>query len=310
MGLDFNAIKMLLWAKNLGVSFERTLTLGRQGLDCSGRRLSRAIRDFGLPGTREDIDRCLRRAPMQALRADEFLRFLGAKEVVSVDNSDFEGATLLHDLNQPFPESERGRFNLVIDGGTLEHIFDFPAALRHCLELLPLGGHFLSLTPANNQMGHGFYQFSPELFFRVFSAENGFALRKIVIYETFKNARFFQVNDPAITGYRNQLVSNKRMSLAVLAQRTANTPILVKPPLQSDYVSAWERTRRPDNSAQASPGLFRRIRTRLSPYWPYWLRRLKAGWLYRREYGNPRLTNRRDYRLLKEKEIFCERSQS
>jgi hypothetical protein len=36
-----------------------------------------------------------------------------------------------------------------------------------------------AVTPANNQMGHGFYQFSPELFFRVFSQENGYLLRAL-----------------------------------------------------------------------------------------------------------------------------------
>ena len=104
MGLDFNAVKMLLWARNLGVSFERTLTLGRQNLDCSPTRAYRAFRDFGLPGSREEIERCLHRPLMQQLYADELLRFLGARDLVSVDYSDFEGATLLHDLNRPFPE--------------------------------------------------------------------------------------------------------------------------------------------------------------------------------------------------------------
>src|SRR6266853_5261763 len=184
MALDFNALKVALWARNLGVSYERTLTLGHQGLDCSPRQLRRALRDFGLPAAPDQLERCLHRAPYSALYADELLRFLGAKELVSVDRSGFEGATRLHDLNEPFPERDRAAFSLVLDAGTLEHIFNYPAALRHCLELVQRGGHFLTTTPANNLVGHGFYQLSPELFFRVFSAENGFALRKIVLYDS------------------------------------------------------------------------------------------------------------------------------
>src|SRR2546426_934602 len=168
MGMDFNVIKVLLWAKNLGASFERTATLGRQGFECTPRRLQRAARDFGLFATVQDVKHCFQRPPLGALYADEFLRLIGAKEIVSVDRSDFEGATLLHDLNEPFPDEERGRFNLVFDGGTLEHIFNYPAALRHCLELVGTGGHFITIAPAHNMMGHGFYQISPELFFRVF----------------------------------------------------------------------------------------------------------------------------------------------
>lgn len=310
MGLDFNAIKMLLWAKNLGVSFEKTLTLGRQGLACPTHRWHRAVRDFGIPGSREAIDRCLHHLPMQPLHAEELFRFLGAKEVVSVDYSDFEGATLLHDLNQPFPESQRGKFTLVVDGGTLEHIFDYPTALRNTLELVCDHGHFLTLIGAHSFMGHGFYQFSPELFFRVFSPENGFVLRKIVLYEFLKtDSDFYQVNDPAKTGYRTELRSKKPMCLAVLAQRIAGTPILVKPPMQSEYVSVWERNRQATNSAPSQPGLLRKFRIRLNPYWPYWLRHAKDIFLYHRDHGYPRLSNRRHYRLLKRKEIFCERSQ-
>ena len=38
--------------------------------------------------------------------------------------------------------------------------------------------HFVRITPANNFFGHGFYQFTPELFFRIFSAANGFEVER------------------------------------------------------------------------------------------------------------------------------------
>jgi hypothetical protein len=310
MGVTFNAVKMLFWAKNLGVSFEKTLALGHQGFDCSPNRFRRAVRDFGLRGTREEIDRCFQRPPMRPLFANELFRFLGAREIVSVDRSDFEGASFLHDLNEPFPESHRERYSLVFDGGTLEHIFDYPAALRHCLELVRLGGHFLTTdSPANNLMGHGFYQISPEFFFRVFSADNGFALRKIIIYDTSKiDAPFFQVIDAAVTGSRTNLISSHSLNLAVLAQRVALTPILARPPQQSDYVAVWEKFRRSQASpAPAFPGLLGRIRVALNPYWPYWLlhwkRTLVSSW--NRE--SPRLSNRRHFRKLSSRQICSER---
>jgi hypothetical protein len=311
MGLDYNAVKLLFWAKNLGVSFETTLTLGHQGLACSPRQLHRAVHDFGFAITQEQINQCFRHPPCTDPFADEFLRFLGAKEVISVDRSDFEGATRLHDLNDPFPESDQARYSFVLDGGTLEHIFNYPAALRHCLELIRLGGHFLTTTPVSNHMGHGFYQPSPELFFRVFSKENGFALRKIVLYEPHKgNTAFFQVNDPAMTGLRTELISGKSMLLGVLARRTALVPILAHPPQQSDYVACWER----HQQAAASPepvhhGVCWRVRRALNPYWPYWFRSWKARFVYYRRYGAPKLSNRRHFRRLRLKEMFNERAE-
>ena len=311
MSLVYNAVKLLLWSKNLGASFERTLTLGHQGLSCSRGQLRRAVHDFGLSISEEQLDRCMRHAPCTPLFADEFLRFLGAKEIVSVDRNDFEGATRLHDLNEPFPESDRAAFSFVLDGGTLEHIFNYPAALRYCLEVVRPGGHFLTTAPVQNHLGHGFYQPSPETFFRVFSADNGFALRKMVLYETHKaNAAFFEVNDPAVTGMRTELRSDKHMDLGVLAKRTAVVPVLARPPQQSDYVACWESHRRAAaNPDLARPSLIWRVQKALNPYWPFWLRRWKSAYLYSRIHGAPKLSNRRHFRKLTRKEIFSERAE-
>jgi hypothetical protein len=242
--------------------------------------------------------------------ADNFFRLLGAKEIVSVDRSDFEGATLLHDLNERFPENLRGQFDFIFDGGTLEHIFNYPAALRHCLELLRVGGHFVTVTPASGQMGHGFYQFSPELFFRVFSAENGFALRKIILYDCSKpDADFYEVKDPAQTGLRSGLTTSRAIQMLVLAQKIAEKPLFASPPQQSDYVAAWEshKARARDKNVKDDSGALRRLRIKLNPYWPFWLRRLRDHWRGRWEYGRPTLKDRRHFRRLTPEEIFCER---
>src|SRR5262245_47421743 len=72
MALDFNGIKLLLWARNLGTSFHRTLTLGRQGFACSPAMFRSALRDFGVDAGEDRIERCLRHPPCEAHYADEF----------------------------------------------------------------------------------------------------------------------------------------------------------------------------------------------------------------------------------------------
>jgi hypothetical protein len=306
MGVDYNAVKLLVWSKKLGVSFERTATLGHQGFDCAARQLRHVLSDFGFPASEPDLERCFERPPMGGIYADNFLRLLGAKEIVSIDYSDFEGATLLHDLNEPFPEAQRARFTFVHDGGTLEHIFNYPAALRHTLELVALGGHFLTVAPGHSSMGHGFYQISPELFFRVFSADNGFELRKIVLYPCIKrDAPFYEVKDPAVTGYRTDLISRQPMILAALARRTALKPILARPPMQSDYAAHWETHRQRTAAANGSAtGLLWRVRTALNPYWPHWLRRWRQSLHFRRcAGGRPSLRNPNHFRRLSYREL-------
>ena len=71
---------------------------------------------------------------------------LGAKTLHTIDASNFEGATHVHDLNQPVPASWKESPDVVRDIGTLAHVFNFPVAMRHRLERVKLGGHFFAHT--------------------------------------------------------------------------------------------------------------------------------------------------------------------
>ena len=101
------------------------------------------------------------------------LTMMGAREVVITDVSDYEGATLLMDLNNPAPEELTGQFDVILDIGTLEHLFDVPMALANLARMLKIGGELILILPASNAIDHGFYSFSPTLLFDYFKA-NGF----------------------------------------------------------------------------------------------------------------------------------------
>jgi hypothetical protein len=161
-------------------------------------------------------------------------------------------------------------------------------------------------------MGHGFYQISPELFFRVMSPENGFILRKLVIFDASKkDAPFFQVHDPAASGHRTDLRSSKPMYLAALAQRVASTPILQKPPQQSDYVTIWDKHRKSQAAKSGSvPNRLTRLRLALNPYWPVWLLRWKNNLLLSWRRGSSKLSNKDNFRRLSYAEICRERGEA
>jgi hypothetical protein len=168
------------------------------------------------------------------------LEWLGAIAVDSVDANAFEEASIIHDLNQPMPADLQERYDMVFDGGTLEHVFNFPTALRSCLGLPKVGGHFLMTSPANNQMGHGFYQFSPELFFRVFSEDNGYQLRALFLVPTFSEGNWYKIKDPAIVDARvGHNAAVMELSIFAIAQRTKLVPLFLHPPQQSDYRAEW-----------------------------------------------------------------------
>jgi hypothetical protein len=103
--------------------------------------------------------------------ADRFFKeCLGVSDVNSLDYSSYEGADILHDLNQPVPANLKGRFDAVVEGGSLEHIFHFPIAVANLMQMTKVGGTIFASTVSNNLCGHGFYQFSPELIFRAISS--------------------------------------------------------------------------------------------------------------------------------------------
>ncbi len=235
MGLDDKGTQFLLAARQLGVSFERTATIGRQRLYVSESLLRQRLAAFGMTTSTDTAKRLLEEAGGYS---EPFLRLLGAVHTDSIDASDYEGASRVLDLNQPVPPDLDGAFTVVLDAGTLEHVFDFPRAIRSCMQMVQPGGHLLSVTAANNMTGHGFYQFSPELFYRVLSESNGFAVRRVLVTET-SSSRWYEVADPAVVGARVQLRTFRPTYLCVVAQRLAVKPIFDTVPQQSDYVTRW-----------------------------------------------------------------------
>lgn len=218
----------------MGVDFTRSIMIGRQGLHLDERELAMLLRAYG--HRHVDARGLLDEA---GGFAEPLLKSLGAADVDSLDASDFEGATIVHDLNLPLPEQLRRRYSAVIDSGSLEHVFDFPEALRSCMELAEIGGHLLAITPTNNLSGHGFYQFSPDLFYRVFSKQNGFETREMVVFEARPRATWYRVADAARVRHRVELRNAWETYLAVLARRVEAVPVLSTPPQQSDYAAAW-----------------------------------------------------------------------
>jgi hypothetical protein len=172
--------------------------------------------------------------------ADALLKYLGANEVHCFDYSDYQGATHIHDFNQIIPEKYFGQYTAIIDGGALEHIFNFPIAIENCMQIIKVGGHYLGFSPTNNFMGHGFYQFSPELYFRIFCQENGFRIEHMICLEGTETTKWFRVVDPRDVKTRVGLTSFHPVLLGILAAKSANGPIFSTPPIESTYVSKWK----------------------------------------------------------------------
>lgn len=120
--------------------------------------------------------------PAKPVMSDQaFFAALGFDTVESLDGSDFEGATHVFDLNSPAtPPDLAERYDVIIDTGTMEHVFHIPNLLANLHRMTKPGGRILSVTPASNMVNHGFYSFSPCFFIDYFAA-NGYELSSLLL---------------------------------------------------------------------------------------------------------------------------------
>jgi hypothetical protein len=108
------------------------------------------------------------------------------------------------------------------------------------MEMVRVGGRFLMHTCANNLCGHGFYQFSPELFYRIFSPENGFEIERVVLHRVGPYGRWYEVPDPNQIRSRIELITFTPILLMVQARRTKVVPLFSSMPQQGDYIALWQ----------------------------------------------------------------------
>ncbi|MBI5387579.1 MAG: class I SAM-dependent methyltransferase [Verrucomicrobia bacterium] len=288
MGLDINAVRFLIAAKKAGVEFGRVLTLGRQDLNVYPAKLRQVLDANLLPST------AFQPGAPDTLFAEPIFEAVGATQIASLDASDFEGATVVHDLNQPITSRWKEQFDVVYDGGTLEHVFNFPVALRNCMEMLAPGGRLFIHTGVNNWCGHGFYQFSPELFFRALSPENGFEMEQMVLHMVGPYGRWYEVTDPERIRSRVELITFVPVQILLRARRTKAVTPFEKAPQQSDYTPRWRSDQAgPDQPPAVVYGATRSKLSRLLPGVARLLNVLENGL---RVYYRMSLRNRRCFR--------------
>jgi SAM-dependent methyltransferase len=103
----------------------------------------------------------------------KFFEALGFGNYTAIDVNDKFGSIVM-DLNKSvtrdYGHSEQ--YDLVINNGTGEHIFDQKMVFENMHELCKPGGYILNILPFANFLNHGFYNFHPTLFLDIAAANN------------------------------------------------------------------------------------------------------------------------------------------
>lgn len=227
MGIDAHALNLLHRVRPLG----RTVTLGRMAVHLG-------------PKERQRWTGADRAAPV--VYGDGVLRQFGATEIDAIDNSPYEGANIVADLNKPLSV---GQYDSVLDFGCMEHIFDVRQALANITGLCRVGGQIHHILPANGFCGHGFYQYSPELFFSYYREV------EVHVADLLDTRHWYRVSPPT-NGRRVNLQSGRELLVIVSARRTEAADGEIQ---QSDYLHEWAT---PDSQVPKSAMTQRRARLR------------------------------------------------
>jgi SAM-dependent methyltransferase len=278
MGLGRSAIALLLEEAALRPFSGKIATLGRQTIGANAEQIKAEFKRFGVVPKHEPT----------TVTDDQLFRMMGFSGVESIDNDDYENATHILDLNQnSMPPQILGQFDVVLDGGTLEHVFHVPNALRNALSLLKPGGRIIFLSPSTNHVDHGFYMFSPTLFMD-YLLTNGFSI------QTFYFIRYSLNSRKRWRAYAYERDSFRHFSIGSLDSRPYMNFVVAtkipgatidKIPQQTFYLDQWA-----NKTALRTTGRFARLETILSripgaldlaiAVWPLVARRGRWGLRY------------------------------
>ncbi|MDE0800548.1 MAG: hypothetical protein OSB02_07400 [Rhodospirillaceae bacterium] len=95
-------------------------------------------------------------------------------ELTVIDFKEVRGNEIIVDLNVPIPDELDGQFDIVFDGGTMEHCFNVAQAVINILGMAKVGGYIYHTNPLV-VINHGFYSFSPTFYYD-FYTQNGHKL--------------------------------------------------------------------------------------------------------------------------------------
>ena len=234
LGLNASGLGLMALARASGADFSRVITIGRQQLSIGMGELEAFFRQRG----RDDIASRIANEASDGYCESVLRSAFDAKTVHSLDASGYENASIVHDMNTPIGVHDP--YSVILDLGTLEHVFNVPVALDNIAALCAPGGTIMHALPSNNCCGHGFYQFSPELFFQVYSEARGFSGTRVFAVPMGSQDVWYEVKPPHTLKSRVNITSRDELYLLVMTRKMGEpVPLTQAPVQQSDYMELW-----------------------------------------------------------------------
>ena len=262
MGIDKTGLEAIILSQKHVNPNNRAnaMSLARQQIHIQPQTMHAMFRKYGI------------NAPLHACGEyfEAFFKNMGYTVTDSIDNSAYENATIIHNLNLPlrfqgnrqskqeglrfqgnrqseglrFQGNER-KYDYVFDGGTIEHIFNCPQVWENIIDMMEIGGIFCSVTVNNNLSGHGIYQFSPEFFLSAFAPKYGMEVLELYLAEVNSDKEQW-IDVKSFNGWRNNTQINTQNPVYIIAIirkiSDERESLLLNPPNQYSYESVdWNK---------------------------------------------------------------------
>ena len=200
---------------------------------------------------------------------EDYFKLVGFKEYKSID---INGAynSLQFDLNKNISEtySYNEKYDLVINNGTGEHVFNQYALFLNFHNLTKLNGIMLNILPFIDWINHGFYNFNP-IFFADLAASNNYEIIKISLAN--RDGAELKLNDENLSILFEQIKPNrndskfekmidiaktklgKNILLVVITRKLSDN--IFKIPLQGKYLSDVSNFKTDYNSQESGSAI-------------------------------------------------------
>ena len=168
---------------------------------------------------------------------------LGFDHIETMDYSQYEGADLIYDLNQVnVPIDLAHRYDFILDAGTIEHVFHFPNVLENIYRFLKPNGTFIFDQPSFYGITHGFYNFSPAVYYEYFLVNN-YRINSFISYALLNGQMVIEIENE--TDFRYGKVKYiKDASCHMIWGAVSKTPESTYGvvPYQQYYAKQWEQS--------------------------------------------------------------------
>ncbi len=111
----------------------------------------------------------------------DLFRMLRFTSIESIDAFDNESPTILWNLNEPVATKYHDKFDLILDIGVLEHVFDIRQCIENLVNMLKENGVIVFCVPLYGWHNQCFFNLQPPFFFDVFRS-NGFSEESMYLH--------------------------------------------------------------------------------------------------------------------------------